>query len=116
MNADEAIIRETYDAFNARDIEGALRYLHDDVSWADGEGGMLKGKSDVRKHWLEQWKDADPRVEITKSTRASDGVVLSVRLRARAPNGAITQNDLENVIRIENGRIREMRIPNANVS
>ncbi|HEV7765752.1 MAG TPA: nuclear transport factor 2 family protein [Thermoanaerobaculia bacterium] len=113
MTADEAIIRETYDAFNARDVEGALRNLDDSVSWADGEGGMLEGKSEVRKHWLKQWKEADPRIEITKTTRTADAVVLSVRLRARGPNGAITQNDLDNVIRIENGRIQEMRIPSA---
>jgi ketosteroid isomerase-like protein len=113
MDEDEAIVRRTYEAFNARDLEGALRHLSDQVTWSDGEGGTLHGKAEVRKHWVEQWSTADPTIEVTKCTHTPDTILMAVRLRARTPEGAIEQKDLENIFRVRAGLIDAMRIPAA---
>ena len=60
----EDAVRSTYDAYNARDLPRALANLSADVDWDDGEGNMLHGKDAVARHWAEQWRQADAKVEI----------------------------------------------------
>ena len=60
----EDAVRSTYDAYNARDLPRALAHLSADVEWDDGEGNMLHGKDAVARHWADQWRRADAKVEI----------------------------------------------------
>ncbi len=54
---DVATIRAMYDHFNARDIDGVLAALTDDVVWANGmEGGHVNG----REYWTRQWAMVSP--------------------------------------------------------
>jgi hypothetical protein len=39
MDADVEILKRIYDRFNARDIDGVLAALADDVAWANGMDG-----------------------------------------------------------------------------
>ena len=58
------MIRHIYERFNARDIDGVLAALADDVVWANGmEGGHVHGHEAVRDYWTRQWAMIDPRVE-----------------------------------------------------
>jgi ketosteroid isomerase-like protein len=42
-NAD--LVRRSYDRFNARDIDGVLSALAEDVAWANGmDGGHVHGR------------------------------------------------------------------------
>ena len=42
MSAEEDLIRRGYDAFNRRDIDGALSLMQPDVDWPNGmEGGRI---------------------------------------------------------------------------
>ena len=42
--------------FNARDIDGVLTVLTDDVAWANGmDGGYVHGREAVRAYWTRQW-------------------------------------------------------------
>ena len=53
-----------YQAFNSRDIDGALSVMRADVIWANGmEGGFVYGHEGVREYWTRQWQQIDPRVE-----------------------------------------------------
>ncbi len=85
MADDIATISTMYERFNARDIDGVLSALADDVAWANGmEGGHVHGKEGVREYWTRQWAIVSPHVEPVSFDRATDGsivveVVQSVR-------------------------------------
>src|SRR6516164_5365645 len=44
MDDDVKVLKRIYDRFNARDIDGVLAVLTDDVAWANGmDGGHVHG-------------------------------------------------------------------------
>ena len=49
MDGDVELLKGLYDRFNARDIDGILTALADDVAWANGmDGGHVHGREAVR--------------------------------------------------------------------
>ncbi len=63
MDSDE-LLRTIYAAFNARDIDGVLAGMTDDVDWPNAwEGGRLVGHEAVRDYWTRQWAAIDPHVD-----------------------------------------------------
>ena len=63
MDSDE-LLRTIYAAFNARDIDGVLAAMTDDVDWPNAwEGGRLVGHEAVRDYWTRQWAAIDPHVD-----------------------------------------------------
>ena len=64
------LLKRVYNLFNARDMEGVLRKLHEDVMWANGmEGGHVHGRDGVRQYWTRQWAMMDPHVEPVEFSR-----------------------------------------------
>jgi ketosteroid isomerase-like protein len=58
------LVRHLYDRFNARDIDGVLSALSENVAWANGmDGGHVLGREAVRQYWSRQWAVIDPHVE-----------------------------------------------------
>src|ERR1700746_3437932 len=56
MDGDVELLKRIYDRFNARDIQGVLTVLTDDVAWANGmDGGHVYGREAVREYWKRQW-------------------------------------------------------------
>src|SRR5262249_53866979 len=56
MDDDVKLLERIYDRFNARDIDGVLTVLTDDVVWANGmDGGHVHGREAVREYWARQW-------------------------------------------------------------
>ena len=56
MDGDVELLKRIYDRFNARDIDGVLAVLADDVAWANGmDGGHVHGREAVREYWTRQW-------------------------------------------------------------
>jgi ketosteroid isomerase-like protein len=56
MDGDVELLKRIYDCFNARDIDGVLPVLADDVAWANGmDGGHVYGREAVRAYWTRQW-------------------------------------------------------------
>ncbi len=48
----EPLLRSTYLAFNARDIDAALELMHPEVDWPNAwEGGRVVGHAAVRDYW-----------------------------------------------------------------
>lgn len=63
MFAIQAIVKDAYTAFNARDIDAVLRVLHPKVKWSKAwEGDYAHGHAEVRAYWKRQWKEIDPKV------------------------------------------------------
>jgi ketosteroid isomerase-like protein len=63
MLANQALIKNAYAAFNARDIDAILQVMHPEIKWPKAwEGGYAKGHEEVRDYWQRQWKEIDPKV------------------------------------------------------
>ncbi|RXH56431.1 nuclear transport factor 2 family protein [Granulicella sibirica] len=64
MTQTQILIAQAYAAFNARDIDGALALMTEDVTWPKAsEGGKVVGKEEIRAYWTRQWGEFDPHVE-----------------------------------------------------
>ena len=58
------LLRAAYAAFNARDIDAALATMSPSVAWPKAfKGGFVRGHTEVRAYWTEQWSEIDPHVE-----------------------------------------------------
>jgi ketosteroid isomerase-like protein len=72
-----ALIKHMYERFNARDIDGVLSVLADNVTWANGmDGGHVHGQEEVRSYWSRQGEVVSPRVEPVAIRSDADGVVV----------------------------------------
>lgn len=64
MTKTGSLIAKVYSAFNQRNIDGALAFMSDSVSWPKAsEGGRVVGKEEIRAYWSRQWKEFDPHVD-----------------------------------------------------
>lgn len=78
MDADMKILEHLYDRFNARDIDGVLAALADDVAWANGmDGGHVHGHAGVREYWTRQWAMVSPHVAPVSFTREKGGAIVA---------------------------------------
>lgn len=70
------VIKRIYDCFNARDIDGVLSELANDIVWANGmDGGHVHGHEAVRDYWTRQWAVVSPQVEPVNFQTRDEGVV-----------------------------------------
>ena len=75
---DVKILERIYARFNARDIDGVLSVLTDDVAWANGmDGGYVHGREGVREYWMQQWTMVSPHVEPICFHRTQDGAIIA---------------------------------------
>src|ERR1700730_5333766 len=85
------LLRATYEAFNARDIDAALSRMAADVDWPNAwEGGRVHGHEGVRDYWTRQWSAIDPAVDPVGFTTRPDGsIVVEVDQVARDLAGTL---------------------------
>lgn len=70
------LIKHIYDRFNARDIDGVLAALADNVAWANGmDGGHVHGLQAVRDYWTRQWAVVSPHVDPVAFQVETDGAI-----------------------------------------
>ena len=113
MTSNERVIRDAYDAFNRKDADGAVAALHPEVEWADGEGGFVHGPSEVRNHWQQQWKAANPTIEPLRFSRGAseDQLTADIRLIVRdAKNNIVSDRTMQNIFVLEGGLIARMHM------
>lgn len=78
MEENIKLVERMYERFNARDIDGVLAALTDDVAWANGmEGGHLHGLDAVRDYWIRQWAIVSPHVEPLAFRRGTQETVVA---------------------------------------
>jgi len=109
----QRVLTELYAAFNARDVETVLRAMAPDVVWPNGwEGGVLRGRAEVRDYWTRQWAEIDPAVEPVGFRREEDGrVAVTVRQVVRDLAGTVIAGGrVEHVYRFTEGLVRDMEI------
>jgi ketosteroid isomerase-like protein len=111
MTSEGTVVREGYEAFNARDIERAIRLMRPDVVWPDAvNGGFVHGHEGVRRHWEDVFDRFDPQIDLEDLGTGPAGTwVAQVRQTTRSDQG--TQEDLlTHVFQFENGRIRRLDV------
>jgi ketosteroid isomerase-like protein len=78
MDDQVEILKRMYGCFNARDIDGVLDALADDVAWANGmDGGHVHGREAVRAYWTRQWSIVSPHVEPVGFRRDADDMIVA---------------------------------------
>ena len=84
-----ALLEGAYEAFNRRDIDGALAGMAPDVDWPNAwEGGSVSGHDAVRDYWTRQWRELDPEVHPVAMTVEDDGRVRVLVEQTVRPVGA----------------------------
>jgi hypothetical protein len=116
VTANEQLIRNLYDGFNARDIDAVLSKLSEDVTWANGmDGGHIHGREAVRAYWTLQWSTIDPHVEPVNVALGDAGsVTVEVHQVVRDLQGAVLLDEtVRHVFLIEDGLVSRFDIRSA---
>lgn len=111
--AEIELLRRTYAAFNARDIDAAVGTMTPDVEWPMAfKGGVARGHDGVRAYWTEQWSEIDPHVEPVGFTREADGrALVDVHLVVRDLGGnVVVDTRVGHRFAFEGGLIRSMEV------
>jgi hypothetical protein len=109
----EQLLRRAYEAFNARDIDGALALMHPDVDWPNGmEGGRELGHDAVRAYWTRQFGLIDSQVEPVGFGEDEEGrIVVDVDQVVRDLDGALlSEQRVQHVYTLRDGLIERMDI------
>lgn len=84
-----------------------------DVVWPNGwEGGVVRGREEVRAYWTRQWAEIDPMVEPVDFRQEQNGrVAVTVRQVVRHLAGTvIAQGHVVHVYRCADGLVHDMEI------
>lgn len=120
MDDEMKLVARMYECFNARDMDGVLDVLREDVAWANGmDGGHVHGREGVRDYWTRQWAIVSPRVEPVGFHRTADGaIVAEVRQSVRDLDGKPLQGQshglkdktVGHVFRFQDGKVARFDI------
>src|SRR5437588_953180 len=109
----EDLLRRTYAAFNARDVDAVLATLHDDVDWPNVTDGVrVHGHDEVRAYWTRQFETIDPQVEPWGMDVDPEGrVVVDVHQVVRAKDGALLDDRMvKHVYTMRDGLVERMDV------
>ncbi len=120
MDGHVDLLKRLYADFNARNIDGVLAVLADDVVWANGmDGGHVQGRDAVRAYWTRQWAIVSPHVEPIGFREAADGAIaVEVRQSVRDLEGRPLQGQthglkdkpVEHRFRVRAGKVERFDI------
>jgi ketosteroid isomerase-like protein len=123
MDEEVKVLERIYDRFNARDIDGVLAALAEDVAWANGmDGGHVHGHEAVRSYWTRQWTMISPHVAPVRFHRTTDGAIIADVLQTiRDLDGnplhgqahGLTDKTVGHVFRFQNGKVVRFDIQDA---
>ena len=111
MTKTKNLIGQVYSAFNQRNIDGALAFMSDSVSWPKAsEGGRVVGKEEIRAYWSRQWKEFDPHVEPLEVVDQQAGKThVRVHQLVKSLDGnVLSDSEVWHVYTIANGLIERM--------
>jgi hypothetical protein len=110
---EEQLLRRTYAAFNARDIDAALALMHPDVDWPNVMDDRREhGHRAVRTYWTRQFAVIHPQVEPEGFSIDEEGrVVVEVHQVVHdLAGGVIADRRVQHVYTIRDGKIARMDI------
>ena len=106
-------IEQAYSAFNARNIDGALALMTEDVNWPKAsEGGKIVGKEEIRAYWTRQWAEFDPHVEPLAMAEGPAGKMLVTvhQLVKSLAGDVLADGNVLHVFTMKNGLIAAMDV------
>jgi hypothetical protein len=109
----EALLRATYTAFNARDVDAVLAMMHPEVDWPNAwEGGRVRGHGEVRDYWTRQWAEINPRVSPVGFEERDDGLIaVTVQQVIHDHEGnLLAENEVTHVYSFRDGLIVAMEV------
>jgi ketosteroid isomerase-like protein len=75
-NRVEELLSHVYEAFNKRDVDEVLAFVHADVDWPNAwEGGRVVGRPAVAEYWERQFGSIASRVEPLRFEHGPGGEV-----------------------------------------
>src|SRR5215469_17937559 len=107
----QTLIATIYSAFNRRDIQGALAYMSENVSWPKAsEGGRVVGKEEIRAYWNRQWGEFNPHVEPLAITEGDGGKIrVTVHQLVKSLQGdVLSDSEVLHVFTVNTGLIAAM--------
>lgn len=113
MLKNQALIKNTYAAFNARDIDAILQVMHPEVKWARAwEGDHANGHDEVRAYWERQWKEIDPNVTPVGFRERENGTLeVEVDQLVKDLEGNILfEGKVKHIYVINDGQLQQMNI------
>lgn len=113
MSDAEQLVKHLYERFNARDIDGVLSKLAEDVAWANGmENTHVFGPEAVREYWTRQWSVINPRVDPLNVSTAADGsIIVEVHLVVHDLEGKLLLDEkVGHVFHVEGGQVKRFDI------
>ncbi len=111
MAKTQTLIGRIYAAFNQRDIDGALAFMSDRVSWPKAsEGGRVLGKDEIRSYWSRQWQEFDPHVEPVEVIDHESGTVhVRVHQLVKSMDGRVlADGEVWHIYTIADGLVERM--------
>ncbi len=109
----EELLRATYAAFNARDIDAALALMTTDVTWPKAfKGGFVRGPEEVHAYWTEQWSEINPHVEpVAFYPEGTGRIVVDVHQTVRDLAGTtLADEHVGHRFTLEGGLIKGMEV------
>jgi hypothetical protein len=113
MHAHQGLIEHVYAAFNARDIDAILQFMHPDVRWSRAwEGDYAIGHNEVRAYWQRQWKEINPHVTPVGFHQREDGSLeVEVDQLVKDLDGNVIFNGkVKHIYVINDGLLQQMNI------
>jgi|SRR5215472_967439 len=106
----DSLIAQAYSAFNQRNIDDALSFMSESVSWPKAsEGGRVVGKQEVRAYWSRQWKEFDPHVDPVEVFERAGRTHVRVHQVVRSLGGdVLSDREVWHIYTIANGVIERM--------
>jgi len=108
MSSNQEFLQNLYDAFNNREIETIISFMHPDVKWANGvEGGFVYGCDAVREYWVNQFKNIQVELETLKfETEENNRNVVTVHQVIKDSQGNLLADaTIQQIFTIEDGLI-----------
>jgi ketosteroid isomerase-like protein len=111
----QALIRDLYASFNARDVDAVIALMAADVDWPNAwEGGRLHGRDAVREYWRRQFAAIDGRVEPTAIRERGDTVEVTVHQTVHDLDGnLLSDGTVTHTYTFRDGRIVKMDVTEA---
>ncbi|MEL6973305.1 MAG: nuclear transport factor 2 family protein [Cyanobacteria bacterium P01_D01_bin.36] len=107
------LLRKSYAAFNARDLDAVLALMAPDVHWPRAfKGGFVCGPEDVRAYWIEQGSEIEAYVEPVAFYPEEDGrLLVNVHQVVRDLAGAVLADEhVGHRYTFEQGLIQSMEV------
>ena len=109
----QTMLDRLYQDFNDRKIDAVLAQLHTNVTWPNGwEGGYVQGHDEVRKYWLRQWQEINPKVvPVSFLVRPGGEIAVRVHQLIKDLDGQVlSDGQVTHTYTFKEGKVRSMVI------